>query len=80
MLELSHVQSVDTFFRARASAPTTFSTAKNLLRIGRACGEERAVTAEVLFHPGLHRQSGYMERTGGWAGWAAKGEQSGREN
>lgn len=34
MLELSHVQSVDTFFRARTSAPTTFSAAKNLLRIG----------------------------------------------
>lgn len=76
MLELSHVQSVDTFFRARTSAPTTFSAAKNLLRIGWACGEERAVTAEVLLHPGLRRQSGDTERTGG----AAEGEQPGREN
>lgn len=65
------------FFRARTSAPTTFSAAKNLLRIGRACGEERAVTAEVLLHPGLRRQSGDTEeRTGG----AAEGEQPGREN
>lgn len=57
-------------FRARTSAPTMFSAAKSLLRIGL----QQTATLRGLggFHPGLDRQTSDTEQSG-----AAMGQRPG---